>query len=100
MVQLHGDFRAFAMDSISQIAQTTNEPVVVNSDWMPDRTSHLPIDRSVLGNDKSNSATGAGPMVLDQLIVNLAKGAGELGKNRRLYEAISQLHAANPTRLE
>jgi hypothetical protein len=39
-------------------------------------------------------------MVLDELIVDLAKGAGELGKNRSLYEAISQLHAANPTGLE
>ncbi|MNY34637.1 hypothetical protein D3C86_1689930 [compost metagenome] len=51
MVQLHRNFRTFAVDRVDQITESTNEPVMVNAHRVAGRAPDFPIDRGVFGND-------------------------------------------------
>ncbi|MNP33119.1 hypothetical protein D3C76_1263380 [compost metagenome] len=96
MVQLHRNLRAFAVDRVDEIAECANEPVVVNAHRVAGRAPDFPIDRGVLGDDQTHATTGPGPMVFDELVVNLAEGASELREDRCLHETVAQLQGADP----
>src|SRR5207342_2805160 len=81
---------------VDEVGQATDEPVMVDADRVPDRAADLPVDRGVLGDDQSDPAPGPGPMVLDDLVVDLAERAGELGEDRCLNKAVAQRHPADP----
>jgi hypothetical protein len=95
-MQLYSSLRPFTVDCVDQVAECANEFVVDNSHRVPRGAPDLPINRGVFGDDRTNASSDAGPMVFDELIVNLTEGAGELSGDRCLHETVAQLQGIDP----
>ena len=79
VVELDGDLRALVVHGFDEIGQAADEAVVVDPDRVPDGAADFPVDRCVLEDDEPDAAPGAGPVVLDELVVDLAVGAWRTG---------------------
>jgi hypothetical protein len=99
-MQLHCDFCTLTMDGIDQITERTDEPIVIDTDRMPGGATDFPIDGCVFGDDQAYATSRSGTMVLNELVVDLSKGARELSKNGRLHESVAQVQVADTTGLE